>query len=267
MLRSPHAVGDGNAGRERGWLSVRSLVVQGLRAVLKIVWILLNVVCLLAAGAALLGIVGFAGWDVALALRDVVLWTLGFEVARSPLALAAALLTLVVLGVTSLVMVWHFRAVRAPTRWGTARGVVTRTWVEEQVAGRSPTFKPVVEYTYTVAGRTHTSTHFWWLTPQYDDDRAAAEQNLAEHAPGSEIRVRYDSEDPSRSVVIHGAPSVVVLAVSVVAVMLVFSGTEGAARDAKVWATMFVVLLIAQFGALAWLISRTLSGVERYGSQ
>jgi hypothetical protein len=247
--------------------SLTLLVVQGLRAVLKVVWTLVSVLGLLAAGAALLAIVAGAGRDVAPALWDVVLWTLGFEVARSPLALAAALLTLVVLGVTSLVMVWHFRAVRAPARWRTARGMVTRSWIDEHVRPRNATFEPVVEYTYTVEGRTHTSTHFWSLTPQYDDDRPAAEQELAEHALGSEIRVRYDSQDPSRGVVIHGGASSVVLVVSVVTVMLVVSGTEGAARDSKDWATVFVVLLIVQFGALAWLISRTLSGVERYGAE
>jgi Protein of unknown function (DUF3592) len=189
----------------------------------------------------------------------------GFEVARSPGALGAAFVTIAVLAVSVSTIAWHMRVMRTPARWPSVTGVIAARWVHEYVQHDSVLFEPTVEYTYSVDGAQFRSTRFWYMVSRYEDDRAAAEEDLTRFPVGSQVTVRYDPRHPDESVVKFGSPSAPVLVVGVLTMMLVIDSADAAAHGAKDWVTAFVVLATLECASLIWLIGRTYEKVDTFG--
>ncbi len=94
------------------------------------------------------------------------------------------------------------REQRASASWPGAQGTVVSARVIERRRRGGPTFRPEIEYDYTVNGTVHRSgryrvIHNWRTT-------SLAEDIVARHPPGSAITVYYDPSNPARAVLSPG---------------------------------------------------------------
>lgn len=214
------------------------------------------------------------GVGLVLTLWHVTLVVLGLASPREaglPIdTLAVSLVTLALELALLGAMWWHVRVTTAANTWPLAMGMVTRSWVAEETGKkRSAYYRPVVEFTYQVGGQHYTSTHFWQVTPRYDDSPTAAHAHLRAYAPGTRVVVRYHPMHPSVAVVSYGPEKRILWFCAGILVMLVVIGTGGTLTQPDVrhatWPGMVAALLIFYGLALAGLIHITRSGTATLG--
>ncbi|MFM9996229.1 MAG: DUF3592 domain-containing protein [Phycisphaerales bacterium] len=94
------------------------------------------------------------------------------------------------------------REQRASASWPGVQGTVVSARAIERRKRGGPTFRPEIEYDYTVNGTVHRSDryrvmHNWRTT-------SLAEELVARHPPGAAVTVYYDPSDPARAVLSPG---------------------------------------------------------------
>lgn len=91
---------------------------------------------------------------------------------------------------------------RASASWPIVQGTVVSAKVIERRRRGGPSFRPEIEYDYTVNGTAHRSDryrviHNWRTT-------SLAAEIVARHPPGTAVTVYYDPSNPARAVLSPG---------------------------------------------------------------
>lgn len=91
---------------------------------------------------------------------------------------------------------------RASASWPGVQGTVVSAKVVERRRRGGPSFRPAIEYDYTINGTAHRSDRYrvidnWRKTSQAADI-------VARHPPGAAITVYYNPSDPTRAVLSPG---------------------------------------------------------------
>ena len=87
--------------------------------------------------------------------------------------------------------------------WPTIPGVVLSTGLQEQHSydsdsGSSTTYKPVVQYQYSIMGQKYNGDRVTFGSVSYDYNTAA--KKIAAYPQGASVIVHYDPNDPSKAV-------------------------------------------------------------------
>ncbi len=95
------------------------------------------------------------------------------------------------------------REQRASASWPTVQGSVVAARVIEGRGRRGPTFRPEIEYVYTVGGIAHRGNRYR-VVHMSMGWRSWAEDIVAQHPPSAPVTVYYDPSDPARAVLSPG---------------------------------------------------------------
>lgn len=94
------------------------------------------------------------------------------------------------------------REQRASASWPSVQGTVVSATVVERRRRGGPTFRPAIEYEYTINGTVYRSDRHRviknWRNTSWAGDV------VARHPPGSALNVYYDPSDPARAVLSPG---------------------------------------------------------------
>ncbi len=137
-------------------------------------------------------------------------------------------ITVVLLGVAA-AMVYGATAQYRTESFLETGGRVVRTEIEESTSttggSRSTSYEPIIEYEFSVNDTRYESNQYT-LGVRMLGGKDDAEQELSQHPVGSEIRVFYDPEDPTCSVLVTGTGSgeIIFIAIAILLVGLTVLG-------------------------------------------
>jgi hypothetical protein len=181
------------------------------------------------------GIVGVVGIVFGASMGPAMV-TSAFPKAHAPLVLISGGIGVVLL----LVAVGLLKSSLAARKWPKTTGTVTLSEVHDfelarnrsrpsvsYGSSRQAKYMPVVEYSYKVAGKTHTS-RMVRLDTEVAGSRAYAEKLASRYPAGKIVRVLYDPTNPSRAALeVHSEIGWVILAIAVVCLAVAARATAG----------------------------------------
>lgn len=88
----------------------------------------------------------------------------------------------------------------AQQRFKTTNGQVVASRVKTTPGDENDTYRPIVEFTYSVDGKDYASKRFGFDGAMSSSDSSYANRAVSSNPPGKKVKVYYDPDDPSRAV-------------------------------------------------------------------